>query len=194
MERKMRTHLTLGLGFVALLAAPFGTADAAPAGAYLSSYDGSMVQRFNLITGAYEATLADSADGLNGAIGLTFGHDGALYVASYNNDSVLRVDPDTAAVTPFITAGGNPAAQDLIYHAGHDRYYLNPDNIPQADRYTNTGAPDGSEPTNAFSYRVKLGPDGRLYGTNTSATFRNVWVYDFNTDTVASFTDHSLST
>jgi hypothetical protein len=190
----MKTSVIVGVGLVVGLGALVSNeALAVPAGAYLSSFDGSMVQRFNATTGAYEATIADATSGLNGAIGMTFGHDGKLYVISYNNARVIAYDLDNAnAFSTFISPEASASAQDLVYHAGHNKYYLNPDSPPQIDRYGTTGAYEGAEPNSAaFAYRTTLGPDGRLYGTNTSTTFRNVWVYDFNTDTLTSFTDHN---
>src|SRR5688572_20036658 len=183
-----------GLASFAVIAATSApSADAAPVGAYLSSYDGNKVQRYNVQTGAFEATVADATSGLNGAIGMTFGHDGRLYVTSYNNDSVIAYDLDNGnTFSTFIPAGGNPAAQDIEFDAQRSAYYQNPDSPPQIDTYNTAGVYQGAEPNSlAFSYRIKLGPDGRLYGTNTNPTFRNVWVYDFDTDTISSFTDHN---
>ena len=62
------------------------------------------------ITGSFVAddplTPEDESGGLDGPTGAIFGPDGNLYVASFNNDSVLRFDGASGAfLDTFVTAG-----------------------------------------------------------------------------------------
>lgn len=182
----------------AVLAAASSAARAVPIGAYLSSFTTDDVKRYNTTTGTYEATVANypstgsnPASSFFGAIGITFGHDGLLYAVSYHNNKILAIDanavtlPTTAAT--FIDLTATNKSQDITYDAARSRYYVNPDSSSTVREYDTTGAYLGNLPgLAAGANRTVLGPDGRLYGTNTSSA--NVWVYDFNTDTVSAFT------
>ncbi|MFT5049164.1 MAG: streptogramin lyase [Chlamydiales bacterium] len=82
--------------------------------AYVASERNDMVLRVDEATGQTTveelivddpATPADETGGLDGPTGLAFGPDGLLYVASIQNNSVLRYEPDGTFVDVFISSG-----------------------------------------------------------------------------------------
>ena len=63
------------------------------------------ILRYDQVTGAFRGVFA-SGHGLADPLGLTFGPDGNLYVASGNSDQVLRFDGRTGAFLGVFAAGG----------------------------------------------------------------------------------------
>lgn len=84
---------------------------------YACAEDADRVLKLDGVTGAFlanfvwddPATPADESGGLDAPTAAVFGPDGALYVASFSQDRVLRFDGQTGAyLGDFIAAGASP--------------------------------------------------------------------------------------
>lgn len=145
---------------------------------------GSQVLRFNENTGEFLDTLVPSrSGGLDGAIGMQIGPDGLLWVASQNNNSVLRFDAETGdPVDVFADNDITPNAMlqgpsDLRFGADGSLFVGNFSGTT-VDRFdSETGEALGpftqGGPLNGASFFL-FGPDGNLYVSsfNTNQVLR----------------------
>jgi hypothetical protein len=101
------TRLFLLASAVVLLA---GTT--ARAGSILvSSQHTDQIRRYDLATGQFEDVFA-SGGGLSQPIGLTYGPDGSLYVASYGTSEVLRYGGTTGRLPVRLRGAGRRRVED----------------------------------------------------------------------------------
>lgn len=128
---------------------------------FVTSYDSSLVQHFN-IAGASLGVFASS--GLSLPYKPVFSPiTGDLYVASYLTNSVVRYNATTGAVVQTITDGmRNPSG--LTFDSSGNLLVLN-NSRGDITRYDGTtGAFLGTFTTGLFnSYNITLGPDGDIY-------------------------------
>lgn len=78
--------------------------------AYVASFNGSKVRKYNSSGGFVSDFVTAGSGGLSGADnGISFGPDGNLYVPSYNNNRVLKYNGTTGAlISTFIGSIGRP--------------------------------------------------------------------------------------
>lgn len=78
--------------------------------AYVASFNGSKVRKYNSSGGFVSDFVTAGSGGLSGADnGIAFGPDGNLYVPSYNNNRVLKYNGTTGAlISTFIGSIGRP--------------------------------------------------------------------------------------
>ncbi|MBL7785592.1 MAG: hypothetical protein JNM36_06785, partial [Chitinophagales bacterium] len=80
----------------------------------ISRHNVDIVAMYNYNTGAYITDFADSADGLDGPTGITYGPDGKVYIGSLNNNQILVFD---ASGTLETTISVN-SPKDILFKCG----------------------------------------------------------------------------
>jgi sugar lactone lactonase YvrE len=110
---------------------------------YVCGYRSDDVRRYDLTTGAFEATVvpANSAV-LNGPDnGMIFGPDGRLYIPGYDNSVVVAYDPRNGQTSSFIAsrAGGLRNTRGILFES-NGNVLVASENSLQILRYSSAGA------------------------------------------------------
>jgi streptogramin lyase len=155
---------------------------------FVASFSAGNVTRLNGSTGA---PVYVSPTGT--AIDLAKGPDGALYVSTLFNNSVLRMDPGTGAFSGFASGGGLTTAVGVAFGPDGNLYVGSRDTNSVLRYNGSTGAfidtfvPSGSGGLSSTE-ALLFGPDGSLYVTefsgsrvlhyNAGGVFLNVFATD----------------
>jgi streptogramin lyase len=137
------------------------------------------VLRYNEVTGDFLDAFVSSGSGmLDNPRGLIFGHDGNLYVSSFNTNSVMRYDGTTGAPLPapgqtdafFVPSGSGGLQNPTGLILGRDgNLYVSSNANSSVLRYNGTTGdfldafvPEGNGGLD-HPFALVFGPDGNLY-------------------------------
>jgi len=138
---------------------------------YVGNQATDSVERFDAVSGASLGTFVSTASGgLDGPVGMTFGADGNLYVASYLTDEVLRYDGATGGFLDVFANGGGiqgpagltfgPDGKLYVTDRGHSADHRN---ILRYDGATGAFIDVFATGTGNSAEQIVFGPDGDLY-------------------------------
>lgn len=140
-------------------------------------------------------TLPDRSSGN----GIVFDRDGQMYVADYGNHNVLRVDPQSKAVTVFAHDASMSQPNDLAIATDGTLYASDP-NWAKGTGQVWKISPEGKSSllvgNMGTTNGIEVSPDGKTLYVGES-TQRNVWAFDLTTadlkrKLLKQFDDHGL--
>jgi len=117
---------------------------------------------------SYAGTLSDPYDAV-------FGSDRRLYVASFSNSRILRIDPDLGTTAIFVPtgSGGLSGASGVVFGSDGNLYVSSRATNSVIAYDGSTGAPVGTfvSPGSgglSFPYGLEFGPNGNLFVTSSN--------------------------
>ncbi len=144
---------------------------------------GGFVREYNAISGLPVQNLGSGV--INNPWDCTFGPDRQLYVSSYNDDKILKINVDNSVVTDFVTVGSGGLDKPTFLTFGlDDNLYVSSYGSSEIIKYDGTtGALIGtfvssSETGMTAPLALEFGPNGNLY---VATYLDGIYEYDGST-------------
>lgn len=140
-------------------------------------------QTIGKVTPDGKADLFVELPGKSTGNGIVFGRDGSMYVADYVGHNILRIDPESRAVSVLVHDDRMNQPNDLALAPSGDLYASDPnwkEGTGQVWKASPTGELTLVAPNMGTSNGIEVSPDGKTLYVNESVQ-RNVWAFTIET-------------
>jgi sugar lactone lactonase YvrE len=136
-------------------------------------------QTIGKVTPDGKAELFIELPGKSTGNGIVFGRDGTMYIADYVGHNILRINPESRAVSVLVHDERMNQPNDLALAPSGDLYASDPnwkEGTGQVWLASPTGKLSLAAPTMGTSNGIEVSPDGKILYVNESVQ-RNVWAF-----------------